>query len=46
MLGDLSKDALFEQAMAIDRNAVRGPFLYSQGLFRYGYYLIETAVPR
>jgi len=44
MLGDLEQaDALFEQAMAIERERrPRPPFLYSQGLFRYGYYLIET----
>jgi tetratricopeptide (TPR) repeat protein len=44
MLGDLSKAGqLFEQARAIDRERhPRPPFLYSQGLFRYAYYLIET----
>ncbi len=44
MLNDLEQaDALFEQAMAIDREQrPRPPFLYSQGLFRYGYFLIET----
>ncbi len=44
MLNDLAQaDALFEQAMAIEReHRPRPPFLYSQGLFRYGYFLIET----
>jgi tetratricopeptide (TPR) repeat protein len=44
MLNDLERaDALFEQAMAIERERrPRPPFLYSQGLFRYGYFLIET----
>ena len=44
MLGDLQKAGeLFEQARSIDRERhPRPPFLYSQGLFRYGYYLIET----
>ena len=44
MLNDLAQaDALFEQAMAIERGRrPRPPFLYSQGLYRYGYYLIET----
>jgi tetratricopeptide (TPR) repeat protein len=44
MLSDLTQaDALFEQAMAIEReHHPRPPFLYSQGLFRYGYFLIET----
>jgi tetratricopeptide (TPR) repeat protein len=44
MLGDLKKAGeLFEQARSIDQDRrPRPPFLYSQGLFRYGYYLIET----
>jgi tetratricopeptide (TPR) repeat protein len=44
MLGDLEQaNALFEQTMAIDRERRPQPaFLYSQGLFRYGYFLIET----
>jgi tetratricopeptide (TPR) repeat protein len=44
MLGKLERaDQLFEEAKAIDRERKpRPPFLYSQGLFRYGYYLIET----
>ena len=44
MLGDLQKAGeLFDQAMAIERERnPRPPFLYSQGLFRYGYFLIET----
>jgi tetratricopeptide (TPR) repeat protein len=44
MIGDLSKAAeTFEQALRIERDdRPRPPFLYSQGLYRYGYYLIET----
>jgi tetratricopeptide (TPR) repeat protein len=44
MLNDLERaDALFEEAIAIDREQhPRPPFLYSQGLYRYGYFLIET----
>ncbi len=44
MLGDLEgANALFEQAKAIDQERhPKPPFLYSQSLFRYGYYLIET----
>jgi hypothetical protein len=44
MLNDLAQaNALFEQAMAIDREQrPRPPFLYSQGMYRYGYFLIET----
>ena len=44
MLNDLEQaNALFEQAMAIDReHRPRPPFLYSQGMYRYGYFLIET----
>jgi tetratricopeptide (TPR) repeat protein len=44
MLNDPEQaDALFEQAMAIDREQrPRPPFLYSQGMYRYGYFLIET----
>jgi tetratricopeptide (TPR) repeat protein len=44
MLNDLERAALlFEQAREIDRaQHPRPPFLYSQSLFRYGYYLIET----
>ena len=44
MLNDLVQaDALFEQAMSIERERhPRPPFLYSQSLFRYGYFLIET----
>ena len=43
MLSDLDRaGTLFEQAMEIERRrASRPPFLYSQGLYRYGYYLIE-----
>ncbi len=44
MLNDLEQaNALFEQAMTIDREQrPRPPFLYSQGMYRYGYFLIET----
>lgn len=44
MLNDLERaNALFDQAMAIERERrPRPPFLYSQSLFRYGYFLIET----
>ena len=44
MLDDLATAAsLFDEAMAIERERdPRPPFLYSQGLFRYGYFLIET----
>ena len=44
MLNDLTRaDTLFQQAMAIEREQrPRPPFLYSQGLYRYGYFLIET----
>jgi tetratricopeptide (TPR) repeat protein len=36
-------DSLFEEAKAIERErSPRPPFLYSQSLFRYGYFLIET----
>jgi tetratricopeptide (TPR) repeat protein len=44
MLDDqVQADALFEQAMSIERERYpRPPFLYSQSLFRYGYFLIET----
>lgn len=44
MLGDLHRaEALFEQARAIERDRHPRPgFLYSQSLYRYGYYLIET----
>jgi tetratricopeptide (TPR) repeat protein len=44
MLGKTQRAGeLFEQAMSIEREQhPRPPFLYSQGLFRYGYYLIET----
>ena len=47
MLGKPEKAGeLFEQAMSIERaKHPRPPFLYSQGLFRYGYYLIETGNP-
>ncbi len=35
--------AFFEEARVIDQQRhPNPPFLYSQGLFRYGYYLIET----
>jgi len=35
MLGDLRQaDALFEQAIAIDRTPSAAPLLYSHGLFR------------
>jgi tetratricopeptide (TPR) repeat protein len=45
MLGDLEKaNALFEEAKAIDQEShPNPPFLYSQDLFWYGYYLIETS---
>ena len=44
MLNDLERaDSLFEEAMAIEREyQPKPPFLYSQSLFRYGYFLIET----
>jgi tetratricopeptide (TPR) repeat protein len=44
MLGDLEKaNALFGEARAIEQKRhPKPPFLYSQSLFRYGYYLIET----
>src|SRR6266699_2022937 len=44
MLGELERaNELFEQARAIDQERhPKPPFLYSQSLFRYGYYLIET----
>lgn len=44
MLGDLPKaETLFQEAMSIERERhPNPPFLYSQGLFRYGYFLIET----
>jgi hypothetical protein len=44
MLNDLEQaDSLFNEAMAIERQRhPRPPFLYSQSLFRYGYFLIET----
>ena len=44
MLGDLEQaNSLFEEAKTVERERhPRPPFLYSQGLFRYGYYLIET----
>lgn len=44
MLGDFNRaEVLFEAAREIDRERnPRPPFLYSQSLFRYGYYLIET----
>ncbi|GGW55476.1 trypsin-like peptidase domain-containing protein [Streptomyces xantholiticus] len=44
MLGQKPQaEALFEQAREIDReDTPRPPFLYSQSLFRYGYFLIET----
>jgi len=47
MLGDQRRAGeLFDQAMSIERDRhPRPPFLYSQGLFRYGYYLIETGHP-
>ncbi|WP_268838628.1 S1 family peptidase [Streptomyces indiaensis] len=36
-------ERLFEEARKIDReDRPRPPFLYSQSLFRYGYFLIET----
>ena len=45
MLGQSERAAaLFEDAMAIDRERhPEPPFLYSQSLFRYGYYLIEAS---
>ncbi|PKT68650.1 hypothetical protein CW362_33985 [Streptomyces populi] len=44
MLGQNSEAGkLFEEARKIDReDRPRPPFLYSQSLFRYGYFLIET----
>ena len=44
MLGDFpAAEACFQEAIAIDRDQHPSPpFLYSQGLFRYGYFLIET----
>jgi tetratricopeptide (TPR) repeat protein len=44
MLGNLPRAlALFAEAQEIDHyRHPRPPFLYSQTLFRYGYYLIET----
>jgi tetratricopeptide (TPR) repeat protein len=44
MLNDRAQaNALFEEAMSIERERhPKPPFLYSQGLFRYGYFLIET----
>jgi tetratricopeptide (TPR) repeat protein len=43
MLGDLEQaGALFDEAREIERTRdPHPPFLYSQGLYRYGYYLIE-----
>jgi tetratricopeptide (TPR) repeat protein len=44
MRGDVERASeLFREAMEIDaRDRPRPPFLYSQSLFRYGYYLIES----
>jgi tetratricopeptide (TPR) repeat protein len=46
MLGDLEgAHRLFQEAMAIEQQSdpkPKPPFLYSQSLFRYGYYLVET----
>ena len=44
MLGDFPEaQAFFQETIAIDRDQHPKPtFLYSQGLFRYGYFLIET----
>jgi tetratricopeptide (TPR) repeat protein len=44
MLNDFGMaGSLFEQAQSIDRERrPKPPFLYSQSLFRYGYFLIET----
>lgn len=44
MLGQPEQAArLFEEARSVERERdPRPPFLYSQSLFRYGYYLIET----
>ena len=44
MLGETQRAGeLFDQARSIDQDRrPNPPFLYSQGLFRYGYYLIET----
>lgn len=44
MLGKLQEAGeQYDEAMSIERaRQPRPPFLYSQGLFRYGYFLIET----
>ncbi len=44
MLNDLERaKASFEEAKVIEQERhANPPFFYSQGLFRYGYYLIET----
>jgi tetratricopeptide (TPR) repeat protein len=44
MLGNVDRAAaLFDEAMSIERMyQPRPPFLYSQGLYRYGYFLIEA----
>jgi len=48
MLGDVDRAAaIFDEAMSIDRmHQPRPPFLYSQGLYRYGYFLIEAGRAR
>jgi tetratricopeptide (TPR) repeat protein len=48
MLGDLDRAGeYFEEAIEVERRRrPRPPFLYSQGLFRYGYYLIERHMER
>lgn len=48
MLGNLHRTGeCFEQAKEVERRRrPRPPFLYSQGLFRYGYYLIECGRER
>jgi transcriptional regulator with XRE-family HTH domain len=46
MINDLAAaQSLFDESQQIERNhqpTPKPPFLYSQGLFRYGYFMIET----
>jgi transcriptional regulator with XRE-family HTH domain len=46
MINDLTAaQSLFDESQLIERNhqpTPKPPFLYSQGLFRYGYFMIET----